>query len=124
MAQAGEGVCPRTHSKQAAGLSEQPWPVWSPAASHTRFCCFPYNAKGQVILKTENVVWGVSTPCSARPWALALGVPLSPSSLASLVGPGWLILCCAGQATIKEDPTDSLVSPVRTMAMEALSHLR
>ncbi|XP_022265476.1 maestro heat-like repeat-containing protein family member 2A isoform X7 [Canis lupus familiaris] len=26
-------------------------------------------------------------------------------------------------ATIKEEPTDSLVSPVRTMAMEALSHL-
>lgn len=32
--------------------------------------------------------------------------------------------CCAGQATIKAEATDSLVSPVRTMAMEALSHLR
>ena len=51
----------------------------------------------------------------------------SPPTLTVLSGGLWVAhspSCCAGQATIKAEPTDSLVSPVRTMAIEALSHLR
>lgn len=39
-------------------------------------------------------------------------------------GPGRSLSRCVPQAIIKAEPADTLVSPVRAMAMDALSHLR
>lgn len=115
----GLGKCivwPRTHIKSLVTLDKKPGPIVCVPPSPVLCCQMSLRECGRVNPRALH-----KGPGPPYPGTRSCDRPLlySTSGRATIHSPS-----CAGQAIIKAESPDHLVSPVRSMAMNAFSQLR